>query len=140
MSLKLRAFALLLTASALFVAPASAQQIANMVVPVVSVDNPQQLVSLNVMDTEGAPIGDVVKVKTDSDGKASRVLVMLATREGLGRVAWIRAERLSYDRRDLKLVGQFSAAELEQLAATATTPNGIDLGRSGGLVQRPSGY
>jgi|SRR5690348_3354325 len=117
--------------------PAVAQQSPSMIVPVAAVDNPQQLVSLNVVDPSGGPVGDVVKVKTGSDGKATRVMVMLSFAEGSGRVAAIRPERLSFDRRQLVLVAQYSAAELRQLAATATTPNGIDLGKSSGMVQRP---
>jgi len=127
-------------AAAIGTAPSFAQQVTSMTVPVVAVDNPQQLVSLNVVDESGAPIGDVVQVRTASDGKASRVMVRLAIPEAMGRVAAVRPERLFFDRRDLRVVGQFSAAELAQLAATSTTPSGIDMGRSSGLVARPSGY
>src|ERR1051325_3625728 len=131
-------FALLMVAAP--AAPALAEQTTSMIVPVAGIDNPQQLVSLNVVDPNGGPIGDVVKVKTGSDGKATRVMVMLSFREGLGRVASIRPERLSFDRRQLVLIGDYTSAELTQLAATATTPNGMDIGRSTGMVQRPSGY
>lgn len=127
--------ALLAIAAILGTAPAIAQQqITSMAVPVGAVDNPQQLVSLNVVDPSGAPVGDVVKVKTGSDGRASRVLVRLSTPEGLGRVAAVRPERLVFDRREDKLVGQFSAAELTQLAETATVPSGIDTSRSTGMM------
>lgn len=128
--------ALILACLASLAAPAVAQQITDMVVPVAAVDNPQQLLSLNVVDPNGGPIGDVVKVKTGSDGRASRILVMLAIPEGVGRVATMRAERLVFDRRADNIVAQFTAAELTQLALTATTPSGIDLGRSSGMVQR----
>jgi len=130
------AFAFLGISAMLGSAPAFAGQITSMIVPVVAVDNPQQLVSLNVVDPSGVPIGDVVKVKTGSDGKVSRVLVMLSYTEGLGRVAAIRPERLFFDRRELKLVGQFSAAEMTQLAATATVPTGVDTSQSSGMVTR----
>jgi hypothetical protein len=113
------------------------QQITSMTVPVVAVDNPQQLVSLNVVDPSGAPIGDVFQVRMGSDGKVSRVMVRLAIPDAMGRVAAVRPERLFFDRRDLRVVGQFSAAELSQLAATSTTPSGIDMGRSSGMVARP---
>ena len=130
--------ALLCIAAILGASPALAQQqITSMTVPVVAVDNPQQLVSLNVVDPGGAPIGDVVQVRTGSDGKVSRVMVRLAIPDAMGRVAAVRPERLFFDRRDLRVVGQFSAAELSQLAATSTTPSGIDMGRSSGMVARP---
>ena len=129
--------ALLAVAALLTTSPALAQQMTSMMVPVVAVDNPQQLVSLNVVDPSGAPIGDVVQVRTGSGGKVSRVMVKLAIPDAMGRVAAVRPERLSFDRRDLKVVGQFSAAELTQLAATSTSPSGIDMGRSSGMVARP---
>ena len=110
------------------------QQITSMTVPVVAVDNPRQLVSLNVVDPSGAPVGDVVMVKTGSDGRASRVLVKLSTPEGLGRVAAVRPERLYFDRREDRIVAQFSAAELTQLAETATVPSGVDTSRSSGMM------
>jgi len=128
--------ALLCIAAILGASPALAQQITSMTVPVVAVDNPQQLVSLNVVDPGGAPIGDVVQVRMGSDGRASRVMVKLSTPDGMGRVAAIRPERLFFDRRDLKLVGQFSAAELTQLAATATMPSGVDTSHSSGMPTR----
>jgi hypothetical protein len=118
-------------------APGLAETTTSMVVPVVAVDNPQQLLSLDVVDPSGGPIGKVVNVRTGSDGKISRVMVMLVTPEGMGRVAAIRPERLSFDRRELKLVGDYSAAQLTQLAETATTPKGMDTSRSSGMVQRP---
>jgi len=130
--------ALLCIAAILGASPAFAQQqITSMTVPVVAVDNPQQLVSLNVVDPSGAPIGDVIQVRTGSGGKVSRVMVRLAIPDAMGRVAAVRPERLFFDRRDLRVVGQFSAAELSQLAATSTTPSGIDMGRSSGMVARP---
>jgi len=132
--------ALICIAATLGMAPAFAQQTTSMTVPLIAVDNPQQLVSLNVVDASGSPIGDVVQVRTASDGKVSRVMVRLAIPDAMGRVAAVRPERLFFDRRDLRVVGQFSAAELTQLAATSTTPSGIDMGRSSGLVARPSGY
>lgn len=118
-------------------APACAQTSS---VPVATLDNPQQLATLDVVDPNGAPIGRVVKVKTGSDGKASRVMVMLSFADGMGRVAAIRPERLSLDKARGVVVAQYTSAEVTQLAATATTPSGIDVGRSSGLVARPSGY
>src|SRR5579859_8130415 len=96
--------ALLCIAAILAASPAFAQQqITSMTVPVVAVDNPQQLVSLNVVDPSGAPIGDVVQVRTGSDGKVSRVMVRLAIPDAMGRVAAVRPERLFFDRRDLRV-------------------------------------
>ena len=106
-----------------------------------TIDNPAQLISLSVVDASGAPIGNVRSVKTGSDGKASRIFVALTTTEGAGRIAAIRAERLSFDKTNHVLMAQFSPAQLSQLAATASTAGGIDTGQSSGLVSRrvPSG-
>src|SRR5579859_6301986 len=95
--------ALLCIAAILAASPALAQQITSMTVPVVAVDNPQQLVSLNVVDPSGAPIGDVFQVRMGSDGKVSRVMVRLAIPDAMGRVAAVRPERLFFDRRDLRV-------------------------------------
>ena len=133
-----RDFVLSLLACALIAAvPGYAQ---TSIVAVATLDNPQQLATMDVVDPNGAPIGRVVNVKTGSDGKASRVMVMLSFAEGMGRVAAIRPERLGLDKARGVVVAQYTSAELTQLAATATTPSGIDVGRSSGLVARPSGY
>jgi hypothetical protein len=67
-------------------------------------------------------------------------MVALTTVDGAGRVAAIRSERLSFDKTRRVLVAQYTPAQLTQLAATATTPSGIDTSRSSGQVMRPSGY
>ena len=105
-------------------------------VPVETLDNPEQLASLGVVDASGTPVGKVVSVKTDSDGKAKRVMVALMTAEGAGRVAAIRPERLTFDRTKRLLVAQFTPAQLTQLAATATTTGGLDTSQSSGRVMR----
>ena len=104
----------------------------------VTLDNLRQLGSPDVVDPTATLIGTVVKVKSDSDGKVQRVMVMLSTSEGQGRVAAIRPERLSADKARRVLVADFTAAQLSQLAATATVPTGIDTGRSAGMVYRHS--
>jgi hypothetical protein len=107
-------------------------------VPVGTLDNPQQIVSLSVVDASGAPFGKVVSVKKGSDGKAKRVMVALTTADGAGRVAAIRSERLAFDRTEHVLVSTFTPAQLTQLAATATTmASGVDTSASSGRVSRP---
>src|SRR5258707_9228043 len=109
-------------------------------VPIATVPYPEQLASLDVVDPDGGPVGTVLAVKTDSDGRAHRVMVMLSTSEGQCRLATIRPERLSFDKARRVLVADFAAAQLMQLAATATTPKGgVDIGGSSGLVQRYGG-
>jgi hypothetical protein len=109
---------------------------ASTTVQVETLDNPAQLASLNVVDASGAPVGTVVSVKTGSDGKAKRVMVALTTADGAGRVAAIRPERLTFDKTKHLVVALFTPAQLTQLAATATTPAGIDTSRSSGQVMR----
>src|SRR4030088_1532042 len=67
---------------------------ADAVVPVETLDNPQQIASLNVVDTSGAPLGSVVSVKTGSDGKANPVMVAMTRGDGAGRAAAILSGRL----------------------------------------------
>jgi hypothetical protein len=107
-------------------------------VPLSQIDNPQDLASVGVVDSAGEDIGKVVKVKTGSDGRASRLMVLLSAGAGAGRVAAMRAERLTFDRLRRVLVAQFSPAEFDQLAETATAMSGgIDASQSSGMVQRP---
>jgi hypothetical protein len=105
-------------------------------VQVETLDSPEQLASLGVVDASGAPVGKVVSVKTGSDGKAKRVMVALTTAEGAGRVAAIRPETLTFDKTKRVLVAQFTPAQLTQLAATASTTGGLDTSQSSGRVMR----
>ncbi len=88
-------------------------------VPVNKLDNPEQIKGAGVVDSSGKPIGRVADVKVDS-GKASKVKVALTTQDGMGRVASIKAEKLSFDRSKGALVAQLTPAEVSQLAATAS--------------------
>jgi hypothetical protein len=144
----------IVTLSGVLVAPALAQMghgtaaqtiavsaIATTPVPVEKIDNPQQLVQAGVLDSTGAPIGKVLSVKTGSDGKARRIMMMLTTPDGMGRVAALRTDGLGFDAAQGVLVTDFSPAQVAQLAATATTmAPASEISRSSGMVARPSGY
>ena len=132
-------FLCLTLVNALMTAPSFAQPSGNTVVPATRLSNPQRFVSVDVVGTDGNPIGIVLAVKTDSDGKMRYALVLLATQNGRGRVATVRSERLGFDWDRGLLVADYSPAQLTQLAANATTPPGIDTSQSSGLVQRYGG-
>lgn len=116
-----------LTAPAVPSAAMSAQP-----VPVPQLSNPDKLQSAGVVDSSGKAIGKVTEVKTGSDGKATRVKVALMTEAGQGRVASIRAEKLSYDQSKGVLVAQLSPAEVNQLATTSST-----MSQAAGAHQQP---
>jgi hypothetical protein len=108
-------------------------------VPVAKLDNPQQLTGAGVIDASSKPIGKVAGVKMGSDGKAERVKVALMIPDAMGRVASIKAEKLSFDRTKGVVVADLSPAQVTQLAASASTmgpgtsaPGAAPSGGSGG--------
>ena len=132
-----RVFALLFVTGVPFASWPAGAQTGN--VPV-TLDNLRQFGSPDVVDPSATLMGTLVRVKTDSDGKVQRVMVMLSTAEGQGRVASIPPERLSIDKARRVVVANFTTAELLQLASTATTPTGsIIINHSLGVVHRYSG-
>jgi len=129
--------ACVLCAAAIGAAPAFAAE--TRLQPFASIDDPQQLIAVDVVDCDGGAIGSVLAIKTGSDRKPSRVMVMLSTPDARGRLAAIRPERLGFDAEKGILVADFTPAQLMQLAATSATPGGIDVSASSGMVQRYSG-
>jgi hypothetical protein len=116
------------------VAAPSGSAMAAAQVPVAKLDNPQQLTGAGVIDASSKPIGKVAGVKTGSNGRAERVKVALMTPDGMGRVASIKAEKLSFDKAKGVVVADLSPAQVTQLAATASSmgPGGSTAGAAPG--------
>jgi hypothetical protein len=106
-------------------------------VRVATLEKPQQLNCLDVVNTDGARIGTVSSVKIGSDGKANRVMVVFSTADasarvttnapvGQARVAALRPDKLILETEDKSLLitqqvmADYSAAQLTQLTKAAS--------------------
>jgi hypothetical protein len=121
------------------VTPATGNAMAATQVPVAKLDNPRQLTGAGVLDASSKPIGKVAGVKTGSDGKADRVRIALITQQGMGRVASVKAEKLSFDRSKGVVVANLSAAEVAQLASSASSMAPGGGGTAGGPMASGGG-
>lgn len=87
--------------------------------PVANMPNAQQIAGAPVMDSSGKQIGRVIGVKTASGGKADLVKVGFTTGEGMGRAAFVKAEKLTLDPAKQVVVADLTPSEVSQLEATA---------------------